>query len=90
MEIEDEKTWPVEVVAFLEEKQDIFRNWKTRNRLANPKEYDEAIYTLRHILRGADYTLRGYHCTRLTDEEIQNILANGMSLPSGSMLQERI
>lgn len=90
MEIEDEKTWPAEVVAFLEEKQDIFRNWKTRNRPADPKEYDEAIIALRKILRGADYTLRGYHCTRLTDEEIQSILANGMSLPSASMLQKRI
>ncbi|MBD2703418.1 hypothetical protein IC229_22430 [Spirosoma sp. BT702] len=90
MQLEDEKTWPVKVVAFLERNEELFRNWKTRFKPIDPKEYDKAITHLRAILRDSDYTLQGYHCTRLTEEEIQSILVKGMSLPSAATLRERI
>jgi hypothetical protein len=34
--------------------------------------------------------LRGFHSTRLTDEEVEAILSEGMTPPNGAMLQRRI
>ena len=36
------------------------------------------------------HLLHGYHCTRLTEPEIQNIMLNGMQLPNKQMLDRRI
>ncbi|GAB2561935.1 hypothetical protein [Spirosoma aerophilum] len=89
LDLRNENSWPTEVLNFLEEKAEIFRAWKTSSGQVSATEYDEVVNGLLAILR-TDYVLRGYHCTRLTDTEIQNIVTNGMSLPSASMLSERL
>lgn len=38
----------------------------------------------------SDYSLVGYHGSRLTDKEIALILLNGMTLQSGKTLETRI
>jgi hypothetical protein len=50
--------------------------------------YETAPRGLRDILNA--YTLHGYHCTRLTQQELDHILANGMQLPHRAMLCRRI
>jgi hypothetical protein len=37
-----------------------------------------------------NHVLHGYHCTRLTDDEIAHIESNGMQLPDGAMLKRRV
>ncbi|ASP49455.1 hypothetical protein [Cognaticolwellia beringensis] len=50
--------------------------------------YDSKIYEMREML--GKYFLVGYHCTKLTEEEIDSILANGMELQNGASLVKRI
>jgi len=90
MSLEDEETWPPGALNFLADNYDLFRNWELRNECrVSPEEYDQAIYQLRDVLR-TDYVLRGYHCTRITDSEIQDIRANGLQLPNKEFLHKRI
>lgn len=91
--IHSEKTWPAELIRYLEDHQDLFVSWELRGtdaetRKVSPREYDSAIYGLRDVLR--PYHLHGYHCTRLTDDEIDRIKKEGMSLQNRTTLCARI
>ena len=91
--LDDETTWPTDVLAYLEHKHDLFLAWEHRGTdresyVVGPSDYDNAIYGLRAVLNG--YLLRGYHCTRLTESEMQNIMLNGMQLPNDVILRDRI
>ena len=55
---------------------------------SNPSGYDSLVKNLREILRV--YFLIGYHCTRLTREEIENIRVNGMAGQNAASLNARI
>jgi hypothetical protein len=65
--IEHPDSWPGPLLAFLEEHYEVFLGWET-NRRASPQYYDHAIRTLEKVLH--PYAIRGWHCTRLTDDEI--------------------
>lgn len=52
--------------------------------------YEDVCERIKDILRSSDELLRGWHCTRLTDTEIEHIKRYGMRLPNLSMLKERI
>lgn len=105
MLVEDESTWPADVVHFIERRRELFDDWngpaaeaRVRSRKPGemsrgphfpPKAYDEAIYGLCSKLR--QYTLEsGFHCTRLTDGEIEKILQSGMQLQNAASLRDRI
>src|SRR4029453_11222154 len=90
MEVNDETTWAPEVIAYLERHYGLFLGWETRSgaTVATPADYDKAICGLREVLNLCD--LHGYHCSRLTETEIEHILRNGMQLPNGKMLHDRI
>ena len=96
MILNDEPTWPKELVRYLEQNHDLFLGWELCSANGNTSgdaraaalKYDDAIYGLRAVLD--PYVLRGYHCTRLTYSEIGHIVANGMQLPNFSVLSDRI
>jgi hypothetical protein len=93
MRLNDETTWPVEVLDYLEQHEDLFRGWELRragNAIASVSgaEYDDAIRGLRVVL--GNHTLHGYHCARLTDAEMNQITSSGMGLPNGTTLHQRI
>lgn len=92
MQLHDEQTWPIEVIDYLDHHHDLFLGWELgRPGRASGTEYDKAIYGLRAVLRVyTDCALHGYHCTRLTRDEIQYILSNGMQMPNPAMLNTRI
>jgi hypothetical protein len=50
--------------------------------------YDRAISSVCDAL--SPFAITGWHCTRLTDEEISAILADGMKLPGVDTLHRRI
>jgi len=54
----------------------------------NPSSYDSLVQEFRDILRR--YSLIGYHCTRLTKEEIESIRFGGMVLQNSASLGARI
>ncbi|HEX4167959.1 MAG TPA: hypothetical protein VHZ55_21045 [Bryobacteraceae bacterium] len=99
MILNDESTWPDDVLHYLERYHDLFRDGELRGAddtsittYAEARSialrYDSAVYGLRDFLN--PYTLLGYHCTRLTQREIDHIIATGMQLPNRAMLCSRI
>jgi hypothetical protein len=91
--LDDETTWPADVLGYLNQNYALFLAWERRrdgkkDQSVNPSDYDSAICRLRAVLSG--HLLHGYHCTRLTESEMQNITLNGMQLPSEAMLHDRI
>ena len=73
------ETWPNELVAYLEGK-------------LNNNEYtiniENSINDIKQILHQTKFI--GFHCTRLTDEEIMNIKAKGLNLKRSELLANRI
>ena len=72
-------------MGYLDEHFDLFRGWATGQGGAG---IDEATRGLRDAL--APYQLLGWHCTRLTDAECDDILRAGMRLPDAALLTSRI
>lgn len=87
--ISDQATWPADVIEYLEKNLRSFFGWEcacTRN--ASAQEYDSAIYGMRELLK--EHSLIGYHCTKLTENEIESIRENGLLLQNGDSLNKRI
>ncbi len=63
----------------------------TAHRPANPfsAEREQFLSSLRADY-SAELALRGYHCTRLTDDEVERIRAEGMTPPTPEILRRRI
>ena len=91
--IKDCNTWPTAVTGYLESKSDVLKKWSKGNIhyqeapfLAN--QYDALIHDLKNVL--APYYLHGYHCSRLTEKEINTIINQGMCLPNSEILRIRL
>jgi hypothetical protein len=94
-------TWPENVIETLAKFRGVFCDWysfkddetpysdeKERRIRIEAFRFDSAIHILNDSL--SEHYVRGYHCTKLTDAEIEEIIAHGMSLPTGEMLLRRI
>lgn len=93
IDLERPETWPEPLVSYLAVHHDALLGWEqqsdgSRGPRISAARYDQIVYGLRAVLQ-AD-SIVGLHCTKLTEEEIQHILANGMQLPDGEMLAQRI
>lgn len=87
--ISQQSTWPEQVVDYLDRNHLKFIGWETSGGdrvLAH--EYDQAILEFRSLLK--EFSLIGYHCTKLTCDEIEDIRNNGMKLQCGDSLKQRI
>jgi hypothetical protein len=77
------------VSDFLEANLSRFKGWECSCCTnASPSGYDSLVKEFRRILRM--YSLTGYHCTKLTKEEIEGIRADGMFLQNATTLNARI
>lgn len=81
-------SWPAEVLAFLNDHQELFCQWERDASKVGAKAYDRAIGELQHVLQ--PFALRGWHCTRLTNEEMEQVRLHGLVLPNRQMLERRI
>ncbi|HEY4300828.1 MAG TPA: hypothetical protein VGM73_08145 [Candidatus Didemnitutus sp.] len=72
----------------LSREDQIVRQLKAYENQFDPAPREAVLDDLIQIL--SRHTLLGYHCARLTEKEIANILAEGMGLPQPSMLLSRI
>jgi len=94
MILNDLSTWPTEVVTFLGANHDLFLAWEQRLIGQQPiiplsgPDYDRAIMKLRQLLN--PHALRGFHCTRLTEAEIERVGSTGMQPPNATILGRRI
>ena len=88
LDLERPSLWPAELHAYLDEYHDVFLAWETKIDHVSAQSFDAAIYGLRDVLKA--YEILGWHCTRLTDTEADNVRGGGMQLPSADMLTRRI
>ena len=92
IDLERPDTWPEPLASYLATHHDALLGWERGDRPDGPDisatRYDHIVYGLRAVLQA--YSIVGLHCTKLTEEEIQHILADGMQLPDGKMLAQRI
>ncbi len=88
MYLEAPDSWPVDLRDYLDRHHRLFLDWETKSAKVAPYTYDQAIYGLRDALR--PYAIKGWHCTRLTNAEIANIISTGMQLSDAAMLNRRI
>ena len=66
-----------------------FIGWECEGDYHSPAPvYDKLIMSFLEILK--KYSLHGYHCTRLTEEEIVDVKENGLKLRNTSTLYERV
>lgn len=87
--ISDRRTWPTRVSDFLDANLSSFEGWEcTCCKASSVSKYDSLVVDFRKMLR--EYSLVGYHCTRLTSEEIEEIRTNGMLLQNAGSLSARI
>ncbi|MCY4381669.1 MAG: hypothetical protein OXE44_00770 [Nitrospinae bacterium] len=88
LELDRPKAWPPELCAFLGKHYDLFLGWETRQNNLSAPAYDGALRGLMDILQ--PYVILGWHCTRLTVAEADDILRSGMQMPDAAMLARRI
>lgn len=88
LDLDRPSSWPAALTTYLDEHHDVFRAWETKTGQASARLFDAAIYGLRHVLRA--YEIRGWHCTRLTDAEADEVVRHGIHLPNVERLTCRI
>jgi hypothetical protein len=89
IKIDRPESWPADLLAYLNEHYDRLRGWELPGHGdVSAQEFDRTMYGLREVLER--HSLLGWHCTRLTDSEIEEIVTNGMRLPDAEMLVRRI
>lgn len=91
--LDDQSTWPSEVVDYLNKNHKIFYLGSLYfegelNKPFDVKRHDETHNNLRSKL--LPFNLKGYHCTKLTESEISIINDNGMKLQNLDSLVMRI
>lgn len=104
--VDDERTWPLEVLALLNEKFSVLREHQRERDEAQklllipylerprPRPYqhhDEWCDVEKQIKRIlSSASLVGYHCTRLCPDEIEAIKSVGLQVTGKELVQERI
>lgn len=90
LDLTDLTTWSPEVLSHLDTYHSLYLGWESGISRPPAFAYDAAIYELKKLVRESGYMMQGYHCTRLTETEMQTVLGCGMSLPNVTMLHKRI
>ena len=79
--------WPRPLSEFLNARHELLLDWVAGK--FSPREWEEEeLPHLRRLLQPC--SLLGWHCSRLSNAEIDSIRSNGMELPNREMLARRI
>jgi hypothetical protein len=80
--------WPDDLTGYLERNYEFYLGWQTERTTVFGWQIDQFVYGLQNVLR--PYSMVGWHCSRLTDEEISVIERTGMQMPDQAMLFKRV
>lgn len=80
--------WPDALKTALADVRPVMRAWELNLPAKNAADFDRATAVLGDALR--PYSVRGWHCTRLTDDEAADVEANGLTLLSADLIERRI
>lgn len=86
IDLTDANAWSGFAVDHFKQHGETYRAWHRGS--CGHHTFDRAIGALTDRLK--QFSLRGWHCTRLTEAEIGEIEADGMCLPNSAMLERRI
>lgn len=101
--LEDFQSWPSDLLATLAAQLEAFTSWNlsreddSKDRYARVDEnevarsvaqYERAIAEVSRSL--ANHRAQGFHCTKLTGFEVQEIRTMGMALPNSALLERRL
>jgi len=92
LDVLDHSTFPEEVSAKIEQHRELFADWSRPGpegpHRFSAREHDAAYGELCEALRA--HSIRGWHCTRLTEDEISRVATLGLKPLNVVFLQERI
>jgi hypothetical protein len=80
--------WPDALKATLADVRPAMRAWELDLPAKNAADFDRAMATLGNALRL--YSIRGWHCTRLTDDEAAHVKVSGLAPLSVDLIERRI
>ena len=82
------RMWPNPLLECLSTHHDVLLDWERGIRSISATRYDAAIRDVDAAVM--PYALVGWHCSRLTEAEIEEILRTGIHLPNEEALRARI
>jgi len=94
IKIYDISTWPTDVLLFLRSNEVLLEQLNRRDlgfgdeAVRKIHHGDALMHDFRTLLN--NYYLHGYHCTRLTDVEVKNIVKNGLDVLTEDLVVKRI
>ena len=88
MDFRKPSTWPADVVQVLMADMDGLADWFLDRPGKLAAFFDGAVGRLEAVL--VRHEVVGFHCTRLTNSEIETILSQGLQMPDAAMLETRI
>lgn len=80
--------WPDALKATLADVRPVMRAWELDSPTKSAADFDPAITTLGNALR--PYSIRGWHCTRLTEDEAATVQTDGLAPLSADLIERRI
>lgn len=80
--------WPDALKATLDDTRPTMRAWALDLPAKSAADFDRAIAALGKAL--CQYSIRGWHCTRLTDKEAADVQTGGLAPLSTSLIERRI
>jgi hypothetical protein len=90
-------SWPKEVQSFLRTNAPFYREWFRKRKIGELTHWQSVALAERHDALHTElqkilqpHCLTGYHCTRLTEVEIEEVRAKGLLPSSPAMLTQRI
>lgn len=88
LNIEDPSEWPSSLNRTLADVRPIMLAWEQDLSVKNAADFDHAIRLLGRALQL--YSIRGWHCTRLTEDEADAVEACGLACLNAELVERRV
>lgn len=88
LNLDNPAEWPDALKSTLEDVRPLMRAWELDLPSKSAGAFDFAMAALGSAL--LPYSIRGWHCTRLTDDEVEEVEAGGLEPLSAELIERRI
>lgn len=88
MDLDDPKTWSSGLWSVLESHAVVFDHWYSHGPCRKAQAFDQAIQDVVAALN--ELSITGWHCSRMTEQELSDIREGGLKLPTSQSLRARI
>ena len=88
LELGKVSSYPSQLLEVIKKEIDVFRAWELDFPSRSASSYDRSMERLCEALQ--PYAVRGWHCTKLTRSEIEDVRVNGLRVLNYKFLEARI